>query len=151
MGANIEILDNSVKTKASSLRGINEDLTDYPDLFPIVSALCSVANGESNLTGLERLSYKESDRVFSMMKGLRSMGANIKKSMNKVKIIGKQLKGANINPFNDHRIAMAFGVLGLVAEGKTVINEAECISKSYPGFWDDLESIGARMGRIENE
>jgi 3-phosphoshikimate 1-carboxyvinyltransferase len=151
MGASIEINDSSVTSIASSLKGIKKDLSDYPDLFPIVSALCSVASGESILTGLERLSYKESDRVFSMMKGLRSMGADIKRSMNAIRINGKQLKGANINPFNDHRIAMSFGVLGLVAKGKTIINEADCVSKSYPSFWDDLESIGAKTRRKENE
>jgi 3-phosphoshikimate 1-carboxyvinyltransferase len=58
---------------------------------------------------------------------------------------GGKPKGSSISPHQDHRIAMAFTVLGLVADGETTITDAECVSKSYPGFWDDMESIGAEI------
>nr|MQY82285.1 3-phosphoshikimate 1-carboxyvinyltransferase [archaeon] len=60
-------------------------------------------------------------------------------------IEGGKPKGAMISPHQDHRIAMAFTVLGLVADEETTIMDAECVSKSYPGFWDDMESIGAEI------
>jgi 3-phosphoshikimate 1-carboxyvinyltransferase len=150
MGANIKIDDNSITSSKSSLSGINEDLSDCPDLFPIISALCSIAKGESVLTGLKRLNLKESDRVASMMDGLTKMGAEIKRKRDTVRIYGKQLKGAKINTFNDHRIAMSFAILGLISKGITIINDAECVKKSYPGFWSDLESIGVEIGRERN-
>lgn len=150
MNARIETSDDKVAVKRSNLRSIEYDMRDCPDLFPIVSALCATANGTSVLTGLRRLKIKESDRIKSMTDGLDMMGANIKVSDDRMKIMGSDLKGAIINPYDDHRIAMAFAVLSLVTRGETVILDAECVSKSYPGFWDDLESLGSKIRRSKD-
>lgn len=147
MGAELNITKEKITTIKSKITGINKDLTDTPDLFPIVSALSSIAQGESILTGLGRLKHKESNRIFSMMEGLKKMGVDITQKEDTMIINGGRLKSARIRSYNDHRIAMAFGVLGLVAEGKTVIENAECVEKSYPGFWRDLESIGMKTVR----
>jgi 3-phosphoshikimate 1-carboxyvinyltransferase len=150
MNARIETSDDKVAVKRSNLRSIEYDMRDCPDLFPIVSALCTTASGTSVLTGLRRLRIKESDRIKSMTDGLDMMGANIKVSDDRMKIMGSDLKGAIINPYDDHRIAMAFAVLSLVTSGETVILDAECVSKSYPGFWDDLESLGSKIRRSKD-
>jgi 3-phosphoshikimate 1-carboxyvinyltransferase len=65
-------------------------------------------------------------------------------------IHGGSPKGAIIYPHNDHRIAMAFGILGLAAEGETTILDAECVSKSYPNFWGDLEFLGTQIEVIQD-
>ena len=147
MGAEPQFRGQGVSVECSELRGIDWDLTDSPDLFPIVAALCSTAKGESRLQGTKRLRLKESDRIASMEEGLSRMGVKTESSDETMIIHGGAPEGAVIDPHDDHRIAMAFGVLGLAARGETTIKNAECVSKSYPDFWGDLEALGARIGR----
>jgi 3-phosphoshikimate 1-carboxyvinyltransferase len=151
MGAHIEKQRSIINATESQLKGIKYDMRDYPDLFPIVAALCSKAEGKSTLTGLKRLRIKESDRIESMVMGLKQMGAEVTTEENLLWIKGGDLRGTVIDPFNDHRIAMSFGVLGMVANGKTIITNSECVKKSYPGFWDCIERLGANIRRDVNE
>ena len=145
MGAYIKIKGKRITAEMSKLNAIETDLSDCPDLFPIVACLCSVAEGTSRLTGLSRLRIKESDRLSAMMEGLHRMGLEIIGDDDSARITGGRPRGAVIDPFNDHRIAMSFAVLSNVAEGETTIMNPECVSKSYPGFWDDLRQIGAKI------
>lgn len=147
MGAETSVNGDAVKVSASALQGIEADLSDCPDLFPIVCTLCASAEGRSRLTGLSRLRLKESDRIAAMAEGLTRMGAKIRCDVDSVTITGGPLRGAEIDPWGDHRIAMSLAVLALNAGGETTIRNAECVSKSYPGFWDDLKSIGGRLKR----
>jgi 3-phosphoshikimate 1-carboxyvinyltransferase len=149
MGAQVKIKGNRVTAEKSYMRGIEMDLSDSPDMFPMVSSLCAVAQGRSTLTGLGRLRIKESDRLQAMAEGLRAMGARIQVEGDTCTIEGGQLKGAVIDPHGDHRIAMSFAVLGTLAEGETIINDRDCVNKSYPGFWGDLASLGAETRRTE--
>jgi 3-phosphoshikimate 1-carboxyvinyltransferase len=149
MGANIKIKGKRVTAEKSHLTGLEMNLSDCPDIFPIISSLCAVAHGSSKLTGLGRLKIKESDRLEAMAEGLRAMGANIKVIDDTCTIEGGSLKGATIDPHGDHRIAMSFAVLGLVAEGETTINDPDCVNKSYPDFWEDLAALGADMRWIK--
>jgi 3-phosphoshikimate 1-carboxyvinyltransferase len=148
MGAQVSVSGGSFRVSASGLRGIEADLSDCPDLFPVVSALCAAAEGESRLTGLARLRLKESDRVAAMAEGLTRMGAEIRCDTDSVVITGGPLRGAEIDPWGDHRIAMSLAILALHAEGETTIRDAGCVSKSYPGFWDDLAAIGGRVKKV---
>ena len=147
MNAHIESYEDKVTVQKSNLQAIKHDMRDCPDLFPVVSVLCASANGTSILTGLKRLRIKESDRVKSMANGLVKMGAEVNVSDDKMEINCKRLRGTTINPYNDHRIAMAFAVLSLIANGETIILDADCVSKSYPRFWEDLESLGVKIRR----
>ena len=147
MGAEPQFREQGVSVECAELRGIDWDLTDSPDLFPVVAALCSAAKGESSLRGIRRLRLKESDRIYSMVEGLSRMGVKTESSDETMTIHGGMPEGAVIDPHDDHRIAMAFGVIGLVARGETTIKDAECVSKSYPDFWGDLEALGAIIGR----
>lgn len=151
MGAKIKTNKEIVVSKKSRLNSIDTDLSDCPDLFPIVAVLCASANGTSVLRGIERLRIKESDRIQSMVDGLTVMGCEIKVGKNTVTITGSSLKGAKINPYNDHRIAMSFAVLGLSVDEGTEIMDPECVAKSYPEFWSHMEQIGAKMERVEDE
>ncbi|MFP3950672.1 MAG: 3-phosphoshikimate 1-carboxyvinyltransferase [Candidatus Bathyarchaeia archaeon] len=131
--------------------GFNIDLSDTPDLFPVLTAMAAAADGVSEFRGLSRLRYKESDRILAMMEGLKRMGIEVNSLDEGMNIEGGEPKGGIIDPKNDHRIAMAFTVLGLMAEGETTIIDAECVSKSYPGFWRDMKSIGAEIELITDE
>ncbi len=147
MGAEAQFRGQVVSVECAELKGIDWDLTDSPDLFPVVAALCSAAKGESRLRGIKRLRLKESDRIASMVEGLSRMGVKTESSDETMIIHGGAPEGAVIDPHDDHRIAMAFGVLGLAARGETTIKDVECVSKSYPDFWEDLETLGAQIGR----
>ncbi len=147
MGAILKVESGGVRSSWSKLSGIDYDLSDCPDLFPIASALCAASGEESKLHGLTRLRLKESDRLEAMAEGLRRMGAEVEVSGGEARIRGGHLSGAEVYPRRDHRIAMALAVASLAAEGETTIADAECVSKSYPGFWADMEELGVRVMR----
>ena len=151
MGAELTVIGNEVTCSRSQLKAVNLDFSDCPDMFPMVSALCSVAEGTSEFTGLERLRLKESDRVAAMVEGLKRMGAEVAEDGGEVRIQGGTVRGAELNPYNDHRIAMSLGVLASAAEGDTTILDAGCVTKSYPGFWAHLEGLGVNVRMIEDE
>jgi len=151
MGGDVDLKGNAISVRSSSLNSLEFDMSDCPDLFPLVSALCAAADGTSVLSDIRRLQYKESDRVMAMVEGLGKMGVKATRGEDSVTIVGTNPRGGLIDPKRDHRIAMAFSIVGLVAEGKTVIQDSECVSKSYPGFWDDLEALGVGIGRLGDE
>jgi 3-phosphoshikimate 1-carboxyvinyltransferase len=78
------------------------------------------------------------------------MGADIEEFADGLKVVNSRLKGAEVNGHGDHRIVMALAVAGLAAEGRTIINGADAISKSYPGFVSDLAGLGANMRTVED-
>lgn len=142
MGAEIEVEEESIYVKTSELKGIKIDGGDIPDLIPICAVLGCFADGKTIITNAERLRIKESDRLAAITKELTKMGANITESNDGLIIYGKcNLRGAEINPHNDHRIAMACAIAGLSAEGETTINNSECVNKSYPSFFEDLRKL----------
>ena len=139
MGAEIDVKEDSIRVKTSELKGIEIDGKDIPDLIPICAVLGCFAEGETTITNAERLRIKESDRLTAVTRELTKMGAKITESNGGLIVHGRcDLKGTKINPYNDHRIAMACAVAGLSAEGKTTINNSECVNKSYPSFFEDL-------------
>jgi len=151
MGAHVVCSGSEIAAEMSGLSAVDVNLSDCPDLFPVVAALCAVAEGRSILRGIGRLRYKESDRAGAMIDGLRAMGIEAKPQRDSIVIVGGAPKGCAIDPRNDHRNAMAFAILGLVAEGETTILNAECVSKSYPEFWNAMRSSGMKLRRTDSE
>jgi len=109
-----------------------------------MAVLAAAADGASEFTGIERARLKESNRVASVREGLEAMGIKVVEERNKLTITGSPAKGSVIDSRGDHRIAMAFSLLGLSCGG-TIIDDAECVSKTYPEFWDTLKSIGGEV------
>lgn len=151
MDVELYLNDGSIRARKSSLSPINADLKDSPDIFPIVAALCACSEGESRITGIRRLRFKESDRVTAMINGLNRMGIKTMEDDETIVIKGGKPKGGKIDPFNDHRIAMAFAVLALNSEKETTILDSGCVSKSYPGFWKDFEALGVYLRSVKYE
>jgi 3-phosphoshikimate 1-carboxyvinyltransferase len=145
MSARIKIEENRITAERSRLKPIEADLSNCPDLFPIIACLCSIAEGTSELKGLARLRYKESDRLTAVSEGLEKMGIKVSGTDSTITIEGGKPRGTSINPYNDHRVAMSFAILAHVAEGRTEIQTPECVSKSYPDFWRDLKKLGANI------
>jgi len=108
----------------------------------VLAVAATLMEGTSVIAGAAELRVKESDRLYAMEEGLRAMGADITASEDGWVINGpRELEGARVDSGGDHRVAMALAVAGLLADGKTEIEDAECVDISYPGFFDDLERL----------
>ncbi len=148
MGVEGKVCEDSVEIEGSAnqLKAVEIDAKNIPDLVPICATLACYANGTTKIFNASRLRLKESDRLSSVYSELTKMGAQITVDNSSLTIKGpSKLHGATINPHNDHRIAMSCSVAALRAEGKTTIQNAECIRKSYPLFYTDLANIGAEI------
>ncbi len=105
------------------------------DEIPILAILATQADGETIIKDAGELRVKESDRLAALAEGLTRMGAIVEEMPDGLAIRGPvRLKGARIDSHDDHRIAMSFAVAGLIADGETVIENADCIFISYPGL-----------------
>ncbi len=112
------------------------------DEIPVLSILGSQVAGGLEISDAGELRIKESDRISALAENLKEMGASVEEKAAGLKIHGNQrLRGANIRTRGDHRIAMAFAIAGLAADGETCLEQAECADVSYPGFYDALDSV----------
>jgi 3-phosphoshikimate 1-carboxyvinyltransferase len=141
MGASVKTGKNSVIIKKSGLKAIKANLSDCIDLLPTMAVLAAAAEGISEFAGVERARLKESDRPSAIKEGLTRMGIKVVEEKNRLVVVGGSAINTVIDSRGDHRIAMAFSLLGSYFGGIT-INNAECVSKTYPEFWDILKSIG---------
>jgi 3-phosphoshikimate 1-carboxyvinyltransferase len=128
------------------LRAFQFDATDCPDLFPPLVALAAYCEGLTLISGVQRLTHKESNRALTLQEEFASLGVNIELRENTMLVHGgNPVKGAHVHSRHDHRIAMATAVAALRAEGTTRIEEAQAIEKSYPDFFEDLAKIGGSI------
>ena len=112
------------------------------DELPALAVAATQLPGTSRITGAEELRVKESDRIAAMAEGLAAMGADITALDDGWVINGpRPLEGARVRSYRDHRVAMALAIAGLLADGTTEIDDADCVDISYPGFFDQLESL----------
>lgn len=147
-GADIEIRENEIRCKKSSLKGIDIDVSDIPDTVPSLAVAAAFAQGTTVIRGGERLRLKESDRIESVVTNLKRMGINVEEKPDGMVITGGGARGAELFGFNDHRIPMAFSVAALEAQGITIITDAQSINKTYPTFFDDYNSLGGKADVI---
>ncbi len=145
MGAKINI-DRNVRNariivEGSELEGIDVNLQDAPDLFPIVCVLGLMANGETKISGAQHLAFKESNRIEAMVSIIKEMGGDIT-PLNDGAIIRKStLKGGILNPVDDHRIVMATSIAATQCDKISVINNSHAVNVSYPTFFNDLNHL----------
>jgi 3-phosphoshikimate 1-carboxyvinyltransferase len=146
MGVSGKVCSDEVEIegKGGLLNAVDVEARNIPDLVPVCAVLACYAKGTSKIHGAQRLRYKESDRLLSIYLELKKMGAEIAMNESSLTVKGPcALRGAVIDPHNDHRIAMACAVAALRASGETKIQNSECVRKSYPRFFNDLRAIGA--------
>lgn len=121
------------------------EIPNVIDELPILAVAAALASGTTVITDAAELRVKETDRLAAIATNLRAMGVSVDESEDGLEIHGgTPLKGAKLSSFGDHRIAMAFAIAGLFAEGETVIEDVECVQTSYPSFHDTLEQIVRR-------
>ena len=151
-GSYISIEEKQITVRAplgSGLKAFHFNATDCPDLFPPLVALASYCEGISVIEGVNRLVHKESNRAFSLQEEFKKMGVEIKLQDDLMMITGGAgLKAAAVHSHHDHRIAMACAVAALKAKGKTLIEEAEAVNKSYPDFYRHLKLLNADVSLI---
>ena len=141
-GSIISVEEKQISVKESSLKAFHFNATDCPDLFPPLVALASYCEGTTAIEGVHRLTHKESNRALTLQEEFGKMGVEIILQDDLMLIKGGGvIKGANVHSHHDHRIAMACAVAALKADGETVIDGAEAVNKSYPGFWKDMTSL----------
>jgi 3-phosphoshikimate 1-carboxyvinyltransferase len=148
MGARGEVCKNKIEINGTGdlLEATELNAKDTPDLVPVCTVLACFAKGTTKISGAKRLRLKESNRLDSLNLELKKMGANIIVNEDSLTVKGPcKLRGSDINPHNDHRIAMACAVAALGADGETTIHDAECVKKSYPRFFNDLHSLGGNV------
>jgi len=143
MGARLSVRRSSVMVQKSRLRGIAADLKDAIDLLPTMAILAATAEGESQFSGVAGARIKESNRLDAIKQELEKMGIRVHEEEDKITIMGGRPRGTMIHSHGDHRLAMAFGVLG-TATGDMTILEAESVSKTYPDFWKVLKELGGK-------
>ena len=116
------------------------DLKDMPDMVPSLAVLSALRPGRTVITNVAHLRLKESDRLAAMATELRKTGIQVEERQESLVITGGQPQAAEIETYNDHRIAMSFAILGLAVPGMIIKNPA-CVDKSFPGFWKELDKL----------
>lgn len=148
-GAQLEINDSRVRCVKGKLEGTEIDATNIPDLVPVIAVLAAFSGGQTVIKGAQRLRFKESDRIESVVKNLRLIGADVTETDDGMIINGgAKLHPAKLKGYNDHRIVMAFSIAALFLDGETVIDDALSINKSYPSFFEDYNGIGGKADVI---
>ncbi len=147
-GADIKFEDGAYVARKSKLSAIDFDAANCPDLVPIMATALSFAEGVSRITSVDRLRFKESDRLEAVRTLLESFGVKTEYGADTLAIYGNaQHKAGEYPTFNDHRMAMSAIVAALATEGECVIRDAKCVKKSYPNFVSVLRDMGADISK----
>ncbi|GAH20066.1 unnamed protein product, partial [marine sediment metagenome] len=154
MGAKIDTLNYQIKSNEpqadlmieySKLKGTEIEKENVPfliDELPLIAVVATQAQGKTIVSGAKELRVKETDRIKAIVNELKKMRADIKEREDGFAVNGPtRLQGAVCESYNDHRIAMSLAVAALLAEGKTVIRNSECIDISFPGFEKTLQNL----------
>ena len=143
MGCSVENKENSIVVQGKALNGITVDMSDYPDIVPPLAVVAAFAEGTTIISNIEHLRYKECDRLEATATELKKLGAEVETTRDSLKVTGNAfaLKGAEIETYNDHRMAMSFAIAGLKVSGIKV-NDPACVKKSFPNFFDKLKELG---------
>ena len=153
MGGDITLLNErceagekiaDILVRTSSLHGITIEGDIIPTLIdeiPIIAVMAAVADGTTVIKDAAELKVKETDRIETVTDNLKAMGCNVTPTEDGMIITGGTLHGASIHTLLDHRIAMAFSIAALVADGTTKILDSKCVDVSYPTFYDTFEQL----------
>ena len=121
----------------------NVDASQIPDLVPILTVLAAFSNGTSHITGCERLRLKESDRLAVMALELNKLGAKVTENSDSLTVEGvEKIHGGVCDSHVDHRVPMSLAIASTRSTEPITINGAECVSKSYPNFFEDFKALG---------
>ncbi len=149
-GADVTEKETGVTVKSGALSGLNIDALKIPDLVPALCVVAAAASGVTRIVNAERLKLKESDRLFTVVRTLSALGADIEEDGGGLVIRGTgALRGGTIDSHGDHRIAMAAACAAVLCEEPVIIENAQAVNKSYPTFFEELAALGAPVTKEE--
>lgn len=141
MGGAVEASAESIAVQGPRrLRGIDVDMNRMPDVVPTLAVMAAYADGMTRITNIANLRVKECDRIAALETELRKMGVRTTSTADSLTVYGGRPQGAEIDTYNDHRIAMSFAVAGLRTPG-VVIRDPGCVAKSFPAFWQVFDTL----------
>lgn len=142
LGCHVQSQEDWVEVTGNTLAqgDFTFDLNDMPDMVPTLAVLAAFRRGKTTITNVEHLRIKESNRLAAMAAELNRAGIKAAETADGLIISGGQMKAADIQTYNDHRIAMSFAVASLAAPGIEIADK-KCVDKSFPEFWEELAKI----------
>ncbi|MFH1923429.1 MAG: 3-phosphoshikimate 1-carboxyvinyltransferase [Planctomycetota bacterium] len=140
MGCEVRYGVQSITVVGKALRGIDVDMNPISDTVQTLSAVALFADGPTTITGVAHIRHKETDRIRAMATELRKLGAQVDERPDGLKIVPGSLRSAQLDTYDDHRMAMSLAVVGLALPG-VVIRDPGCTAKTYPRFFDDLANL----------
>jgi 3-phosphoshikimate 1-carboxyvinyltransferase len=146
MGCEVFRGEGFAEVRGKELRGIEIDMNAMPDLVPTLAVSAIFARGETVIRNIAHLRLKESDRVRALAAELSKMGAQVEEGRDYLKLAGGNVRGTEIETYQDHRMAMSFAVAGLRVPGIRIRGE-RCVEKSFPGFWEEWEKLYGKDDR----
>jgi 3-phosphoshikimate 1-carboxyvinyltransferase len=150
-GAHIERSEGAVTVCGGKLRGVEIDARDIPDLVPILTVAAAAAEGETVIRNAGRLRDKESDRLAAVSSVLRRLGADVRETDDGLRIHGgAKLTGGQVSSWGDHRIAMTASVASVLNTEPVLLQNAEAVNKSYPGFFADMCLLGGQVKDLQD-
>ncbi|MEE8142893.1 MAG: 3-phosphoshikimate 1-carboxyvinyltransferase, partial [Planctomycetota bacterium] len=139
MGCQLEMAEDSIQITGAPLSGITIDMETMPDVVLTLAVAASRASGSTRIHNIANLRVKECDRIHAAARELQRLGVHVDEGRDCLEVHPTgTLQPARIHTYDDHRVAMAFGVLGLVKDG-IEIQDPECVAKSFPGFWNEMQ------------
>lgn len=146
----LEITEKIGYNRSGRLAAFTVDVSDIPDLVPILTVLGCFGDGTSRIIGAERLKIKECDRLAAISEALNSIGGRVKVRGDTLEIEPvERFHGGKIDGCNDHRIVMASAIASTMADGEITVTDAEAVGKSYPNFWEDFRSLGGTFEFVQ--
>ena len=146
MGCTVQYGDNEITMTAGKLRGISVDMNKISDTVQTLSAVALFADGPTTVSGVANMRYKETDRIRALANELGKVGAAVSELPDGLQITPGRLKGARIETYNDHRMAMSMALVGLAVPGVIILNP-QCTAKTYPQFFADLARLSRKTER----
>ncbi len=141
-GAEVQIQADGILVRSAPLHGISIDAGPIPDLIPAIAAVAALARGKTEIRNAARLRLKESDRLHTVAETVNALGGQAQELPDGLIITGcPQLSGGSADSFGDHRIAMLAAVLAGGCNAPVTVLGAQCTSKSYPSFWQTLDTL----------
>jgi 3-phosphoshikimate 1-carboxyvinyltransferase len=150
MGARVKKDSEAITLTGGPLKGVDEDCSDIPDIVPTLATVALFARGRTRITNVSHLRFKESDRISSVASELRKLGGRVRDLADGLEIEGSRLHAGQVDPWGDHRLAMATSLIGLRVPG-VVISDPGVVAKSFPEYFDALREIGARVSSVEDQ
>jgi 3-phosphoshikimate 1-carboxyvinyltransferase len=142
MGCSVSRLVGGVTVRRTgALYGVRENIRDISDVFPTLAVVAACAEGRSEILGVGHTRGQESDRIAAVAAGLRALGGRVEEYADGIAIDPVPLHGGVVDAAGDHRVAMAFSILGLAVPG-VAIEGSEAVAKTYPAFYEMLRGLG---------